>query len=97
MDKKEKENSRFEITEMFMAQASVDRCFYGCIKRGNAKGIPFVFSRIVMPDGLLFASASEQKELGKNLDEMCIMILDKGLHSDAGVSRIIYENKFFLN
>jgi hypothetical protein len=54
MDKKKKE--KLEITEMFGAQVDKDRFFTGCIKRlkDNA-GNSFVFSRIVMPDGLVCA------------------------------------------
>jgi hypothetical protein len=89
---------RFEITEMFMGQASVDRCFYGCIKRlKDTEGNPYVFSRIVVNDGLVCASAPEQRELGENLDKMCHMIVFEGLHSDAGVSTEIFGTDFFLN
>jgi hypothetical protein len=96
MDKEKK--NKFEITEMFMAKTSPDNCFFGCIKRlKDENGNPFVFSRIKMNDGLLCASANDQKILGKNLDEMCVMILDKGLHNDAGVKTKIFETDFFLN
>jgi hypothetical protein len=50
-----------------------------------------------MPDGLLCASAPEQQELGDNLDKMCKMICDKGLHSDSGVSSNIFGANFFHN
>lgn len=96
MDKKSKE--RFEITEMFMGQASVERCFFGYIKRlKNDAGRPYVFSRLVVNDGLLCASAPEQQGLGDNFDEMCVMIVDKDLHNDAGVTTKIFESDFFLN
>jgi hypothetical protein len=89
---------RFEITEMFMGQASADRCFYGCIKRlKDVEGNPFVFSRLAMPDGLLCASAPEQLELGENLDKLCKMICDEELHLNAGVSTEIFGTDFFLS
>lgn len=91
-------SDRFEITELFMAQADNERCFYGVIKRGkDAEGHPHLFSRIVVNDGLIQACASDQKTLGKLLDEMCVMVLDYGLHSDAGVSIEISGNQLFLN
>jgi hypothetical protein len=94
MDKKSKD--RFEITELFMAMAGKDRCFTGIIKRlKDIEGNPFVFSRIVMPDGLL--CATDQKALGENLDKMCVMILDKNLHGDTGKSTEIFGTHFFLN
>jgi hypothetical protein len=96
MDKKSKD--RFEITEMFMAQASHDRCFYGIIKRSNdANGNPHVFSRIVINNGLIQARAPDQHELGRNLDEICKMVLDGGLHRNAGVTTKIFDADFFLN
>ena len=89
---------QFEITEMFMCQADHDRCFYGIIKRSkDANGNPHLFSRIVINDGIIQACASNQKVLGKMLDEICIMVLDKGLHDDAGVFIEIFGEKYFLN
>jgi hypothetical protein len=99
MSKKAKENQeRIQISEMFMCQADHERCFYGIIQReidefGNA----FVFSRIVMPDGLIQAKADNQWELGKNLDQMCIMILDMGLNKQRGKVISICNSDFFLN
>lgn len=93
------EKNRLQVTEMFMAKASKDRCFFGIIKRfEDHRGNHLVFSKIVMPDdGFIVAQAANQKELGKNLDEMCVMILDKGLHNDAGVKTKIFNADFFLN
>jgi hypothetical protein len=89
---------RFEITEMFMAQADHERCFYGIIKRGvDEFGNNFVFSRIVMPAGLIQASAPDQWQLGKSLDQICIMVLDMGLHKVDGISIEIYGMNCFLN
>jgi hypothetical protein len=96
MDNKSKD--RFEITELFMAMAGKDRCFTGIIKRlKDAEGNPFVFSRIVMPNGLLCARETEQKQLGKNLDRMCVEICDKNLHGDTGVTIKIFDADFYLN
>lgn len=95
MSKKEKE--RFEICEMFMAKADRDRCFFGIIKRfEDHDGNPLVFSKIVMPnDGYICAQANDQKNLGNNLDKICVMILDKGLHNDGGVTETIFNIVFY--
>jgi hypothetical protein len=94
-----KEHDRFEITEMFMAKANSDRCFYGIIKRfKDNDGNPMVFSKIVMPDdGYICAQCNDQKTLGKNLDNMCVMIMDMGLHNDSGKTTEIFGMDFFLN
>lgn len=87
MSKKEKDNpNKIQLSEMFMAQASADRCLSVIIKRGvDEFGNPFVISRIVMPDGLIQAKADNQQQLGKNLDQMCKMVLDMQLHNYAGI------------
>ena len=60
-------------------------------------GLKFI-SRILMDnDGLLCASAENQKVLGKNLEEMCVMICDPGLHNDRAVIKEIFGGDFFLN
>ena len=96
MDKDKK--NKFEIIEMFMAKTSPDNCFFGCIKRlKDENGNPFVFSRIKMKDCLLCASAENQKILGRNLDKMCRMICNEGLHDDQGVKKEIFGSDLFLN
>jgi len=99
MDKFDKsKKDRIEITEMFMAQASDDECFYGIIKRSkDSNGNPHLFSRITINDGYVQACASDQKVLGKVLDEMCKMVLYTRLHEDAGVFITIGDEKYFLN
>mgnify|MGYP000921138920 CR=1 FL=1 len=79
-----KEPLKVEITEMWLAEVG-DKCFYGIIKRGrDSNGNPHLFSRININDGIVQGCASDQKVLGKNIDEMCAMYLN-GLHKDAGV------------
>lgn len=97
VDKNKKD--RFVITEMFMAKADPTRCFFGIIKRfEDHLGNPLLFSKIVMPnDGFLCSQATDQKTLGKNLDEICIMVLDNGLHNYVGVTIEIFGSEYFLN
>lgn len=89
---------RYDITELFVAKADKDRCYFGIIKRWkDIDGNRLVFSQIVMPDGFIWAQADDQKELSVNLNELCKMVLDNGLHQDAGVTTKIFEMDFFLN
>jgi hypothetical protein len=93
----EDNKDRFEIHEMFMAEAG-DKCFYGIIKRSkDANGNPHLFSRIIINDGYVQACASDQKVLGKTLDDLCIMVLDYGLHNHAGERIKICDADYFLN
>jgi hypothetical protein len=96
--KGEQKQLKVEITEMFCAQIDGDRMYRGCIKRLiDASGNKFVFSRIVMPDGLLCAREDNQEALGRNLDLMAKDIVDGNLHSDCGKSTEIFGSKYFLN
>jgi hypothetical protein len=89
---------KVEITEMFCAQIDNKRMYSDCIKRlRDTEGNQFVFSRIVIPNGLLCASASEKQEFGDNLDKIAKHIVYGNLHSDAAVSTEIFGIKYFLN
>ena len=109
MKKEYKKNPmKVEITEMFMAQADDERCFYGSLTRSRDEhGNPHLFSRIIVDSGLIVSSSNDQKTLGKQLDEMCTMVLDKGIHEKDGefivvnlldvVYGFFHREKFYLN
>lgn len=91
---------RIEIQELFMAKCGNDfgRCFHGTIRREHDEnGNPVVYGKIKVGDGLIYASASDQWQLGTKLDSIVEMILDGGLHSDSGRSYDIAGKQYFLN
>lgn len=91
-------NNRIEITEMFMAEASNGKCFFGIIKRSHDdQGNPHVFSRITIYDGSIMACASNQRILGKMLDEICDMVLEYGIHNKSDVYIELFGEKYFYN
>lgn len=91
-------NGRFLVTEMFLAEASNGKCFFGIIKRSHDdQGNPHVFSRITICDGSIMACASNQWILGKMLDELCDMVLIYGIHNDTGVYTELCGEKYFYN
>ena len=93
-----KKDPNFEISEIFMAKADWNRCFSGSIiRKVDENGIPFVFSKINVNQGYICSRANYQLELGEMLDELVLMVLDKGLHSNIGVVSIIVEIPYFLN
>jgi len=73
-----------EITELFMAKAGNDfsRCFHGTIRRSTDKnGDPVVFGKIKIGEGYIIASARDQWELGKKLDELVLFVLEYEIQS----------------
>ena len=81
---------KIQITEIFTAKAGKtgwDRCFHGTIRRErDENGNLAVFGKIKINDGYIWAKADDQWILGDVLDDIVLMILDKGLHDNKGVS-----------
>lgn len=93
-----KGESKFELSELFMAAADRDRRFLGTIKRGfDFSGHPIVWGRIEVNSGFICAQAANQDVLGERLDEILKMVLDKGLHESGGVTSEIANTTYFLN
>jgi hypothetical protein len=96
-----KKDLKIQLTEIFMAKAGRngwDRCFHGTIKREtDAEGNPVVIGRIKVLNGFIYAMAEDQWVLGDMLDDMVLMILDKGLHSETGKTTKICDTDYFLN
>ena len=92
---------KIQITELFMAKAGRhgwDRCFHGTIQRlVDDEGQPYVFGKIKMKDGFISARAKDQWELGVNMDEIVLMVLDFGLHCSLVNRCNLGTICFFLN
>lgn len=83
-----KKDSKFQITEIFVAKAGKDwnRRFHGtlnrekdengkeCLVRGK------IFIKTATQDGFVLSTAKDEWELGKNLDELVWLVLDFALH-----------------
>ena len=93
--------SKHEITEMFMAKADWNRCFYGTIKRSNEKTNLSVFGKIIVKNdkhnGFVIANACDQESLGSKLDELVTLVLDNGLHDNQLKSLVIDDYINSLN
>jgi len=98
-----KKELKVEMSEIFMAKCGIgnkgfDRCFHGTIRRERDENEnPVVFGDIKVNDGYILANAKDQWELGEKLDQMVMMILDKGLHNDEGKFFDNWYGKIFIN
>jgi len=96
MEKKKLQD--IQIKELFLVKADWTRTFVGTIrKKVDDNGNPIVCGEAIVQEGMIWSLASNQEELENNMDELCLMKLDMGLHSDSGVTMTIFETKFFLN
>ena len=95
---KKKVSSHLTLTELFLVKADWGRTYWGEIFREiTAEGKEFVRGRVIIEEGKAWSVSDCQKNLAKNLNDICIMKLDMGLHSHAGVRVIILDIDFFLN
>ena len=92
---------KIQITEIFMAKAGrtgFDRCFHGTIRREKDEdGNPMVFSKIFINGGYILAKEKDQWALGENLDDIVLLILDKGIHDNKGVFFSRYGFEYHQN
>jgi hypothetical protein len=97
MEKKKKPPD-IQITELFLIKADWDRTYMGKMLQENTEdGKSVVHGSVVINEGKAWSAAETQDELAKNLDDLCTMKLDMGLHSNAGVTTQMFGEEFFLN
>ena len=83
----EKKRSNLNLTELILVKAGNDwnRCYYGTIRRDHDEhGNPIIYGKIQIGSGYIYATAPDQWELGKKLDEMVHIILDYNLPKKKG-------------
>jgi hypothetical protein len=88
------------ITELFLVKAGNDftRTFMGEIRREtDENGNPLLMGEVIVHEGKIWSMASSQEDLMKNMDSICKLKLDGGLHSHAGVTIKIFDTDFYLN
>lgn len=96
--KKSTDSDNLIITELLLLKADWNRTFVAEICREiTSEGVSIVRGTVVVNEGKIICSAETQEELGKYLDDICLMKLDIGLHSDVGVTCKIFCEDFFLN
>lgn len=90
--------NKIQINELFMAQADINRRFYGTIRSSkDDTGNPCVSGKIRINQGYIYSKSDKQITLGLKLDEMVILILDNGLHEQHERTQTICDIDFFLN
>jgi hypothetical protein len=95
---KKKNLPPIEITELFLIKADWNRTFMGeIIRETTADGKEFVRGSVIIEEGKAWSTGESQSELAKNLDDICLMKLDMGLHFHAGVTYKVFGVDFFTN
>lgn len=87
-----------EIIELYLVKADWNRTYIAQIIRERTEdGKEIVHGNVVINEGKVWSMADTEDGLGDNLDEICILKLDYGLHEKAGITSKIAGEDFFLN
>ena len=96
--KKSTDLDNFKISELMLVKADWQRTFVAEIYREiTSEGVSIVRGTVVVNEGKIWSSAETQEELGRFLDDICLLKLDMGLHSDVGKTTKVFDSDFFLN
>jgi hypothetical protein len=86
------------ITELFLVKADWQRTFTGTIRREtDVDGNTVVMGEVIVQEGTIWSKATNQDELMKIMDDICIMKLNYELHSHAGKTVKLFNIDFSLN
>ena len=93
-----KKLTHIEISELFLVKADWNRTFVGqIIRKTDEDGLSIVLGNVTVNEGKIWSKAETQDELGNNLDDICTLKLDGGLHNSCGVTSILAETLFYHN
>ena len=88
-----KKLARIEISELFLVKADWNRTFVGqIIRKTDEDGLSINLGTATIIEGKIWSKAETQEELGDNLDDMCTLKLDYGIHSKDGPHYLIPVN-----
>lgn len=93
-----KKTSKIEISELFLVKADWHRTYMGEITRETQEdGSEFVRGKVIIDEGMAWSTGNSQEDLASNLDNICTMKLDGGLHANEGPREAIAGASFYLN
>ncbi len=97
-DNKEYKKSKFDITELFLVVADIKRTFVGSMQRGkDEEGRDFVTGKVTVKEGVMVGRAETGRLMGEQLDNVCKLKLDHGLHEEEGRTSMILATKYNHN
>lgn len=88
-DKEEK----YQLTELHLVKADAYRTYIGYLKRNKVTDVIVGF--VTVEEGKIISVASSDDELTKNMDDICKLKLDHGIHQVSGRQTNIMETAFF--
>ena len=89
---------RYQLTELFLVAADIHRTFPATmLTRHDDNDQEFYVGAVIINEGEVIGRAKSQAELERNMDDICKMKLDYGLHATSGIYSEILLTSYFHN
>ncbi len=99
MDIKDDDNKeKFQLVELFLVAADIYRTFPATmLRKQDDNDQEFYVGAVIINEGEVIGRAETQAELERNMDDICKLKLDYGLHSIEGASSEILSTNYSHN
>ena len=89
---------RFQLVELILVAADIYRTFVATrLEREHDNGEKFYTANVKVHEGEIISASEDETAVEKNLDIMCVLKLDFGLHEIVEKSIAIFYDKYFYN
>ncbi len=89
---------KFHFVELFLVAADVQRTFAATrLERQHDNGEKFYTAAVIVQEGEIISASESKSGVQKNLDVMCVLKLDYGLHKAGVKSSLIFHCDCFHN
>ncbi len=94
MGLKDDKKDKFHLVELFLVAADIHRTFPATmLTKQDDNDQEYYVGAVIINEGEVIGRAKNQAELERNMDDICKMKLDYGLHSVEGISSEILSTK----
>ena len=90
-------NEEFRMTELFLAMADMERTYVGTLKRESIRGVPVFRGSVIIEGTKVLGAASDLEKLYHSIDDMCVLILDHGVHEQKGKTMEYHYGELGMN
>ena len=89
---------KYQLTELFLVAADIHRTFPATIlSKHDDNDQEYFIGVVIINEGEVIGRAKSQAELENQLDDLCKMKLDCGLHQTEAISSVIFYGDCFHN
>ena len=91
-------DDKFHLVELILVAADIHRTFPATmLTKHDANDQEYFIGVVIINEGEAIGRAKSQAELERNMDDICKMKLDYGLHQTEAISSVIFHGDYFHN